>query len=106
MSKRIVSCVGLAALLGFIGFAVVSASGQAPAPPALFAGKKVVVLSKSDPGGVTLEKAQVQVLGGRSFIVGQAVESEQKITRTPVFVGATHWVPVDDVSQLIELKGN
>jgi hypothetical protein len=66
----------------------------------------LVVLSK-DNVAATLKDARVRSLGGRAFLVGLDVEGP-KITR-PTFVGKTVWIPLDGVTQMIELedpKGN
>ena len=60
----------------------------------------LVVFSKAKVEA-TLKDARVRSLGGRSFVVGLAVEGP-KITR-PSFTGAVVWIPLDDVIQMIEV---
>jgi hypothetical protein len=46
-----------------------------------------------------LKDARIRNLGGRRFVVG--VEVAGFIVR-PQFVGSTVWLPLDDVTQMIE----
>jgi hypothetical protein len=60
----------------------------------------LVVFSKEK--SATLKDARIRSLGGRSFVVGRAVEGP-KITK-PDFVGWMVWIPVDDVIQMVEVE--
>jgi hypothetical protein len=61
----------------------------------------LVVLAKAQVGA-TLKGARLRTLGGRSFVVGTVVEGPN-ITRA-TFLGKVVWIPVDDVTQLIEVE--
>jgi hypothetical protein len=64
--------------------------------------KLLVVLTKQ--GGATLKDARIRQLGGRSFVVGVEVEAERlKITK-PLFPGMVVWIPVDEVTQMVEAE--
>jgi hypothetical protein len=60
----------------------------------------LVVFSKANVQA-TLKDARVLSLGGRSFVVGVAVEGP-KITKAQ-FTGRVVWIPVDDVIQMVEV---
>jgi hypothetical protein len=80
----------------------VKAGPDAPEAPRL-SGKPVVVLAKENVA-TTLEKAEVRQLGGRAFIVGRVMKDPPYQITKDQFAGATVWVPVDAVTQLIELE--
>jgi hypothetical protein len=63
--------------------------------------KHLVVLAKEN-GSATLKEARIRTLAGRSFVVGISVDTE-KITRS-YFPGRTIWIPVDCVTQMIEVE--
>jgi hypothetical protein len=71
------------------------------ATPAQLSGKPVVVLAK-DGLGYTLEKADVRQLGARAFVVGRVMK-DSPYTKEQ-FSGATVWVPVDAITELVELE--
>ncbi len=70
------------------------------APKSPFSAKYLVVLSKNGAGAATLEHPQLQTLGGRSFVVGR--EAKNSPFTKEQFRGATLWLPVDEIAQLIE----
>jgi hypothetical protein len=106
MARWVFVVIGGIALLFLGGLSLFSplarADPDAPATPGL-SGKPVVVLAKENVSD-TLEKAEIRQLGGRAFVVGQVMKnSPYKITKEE-FGGATVWVPVDTITQLIELE--
>ena len=76
---------------------------QAPASAPGLSGKPVVVLAKGGDG-YTLEKAEVRQLGGRAFVVGRVMKDDPYHITKEQFGGATVWVPVDAVTQIVELE--
>jgi hypothetical protein len=95
--------IGLLFLGGLHRFAPpAQADAEAPGAPRL-SGKPVVVLAK-DNVAATLEKVEVRQLGGRSFIVGRVMKDPPQQITKDLLPGATVWVPVDAVTQLIELE--
>jgi hypothetical protein len=79
------------------------AGAEAPPPAAGLSGKPLLVLGK-DSIAYTLEKGEVRRLGGRDFIVGRVMKDPPfRITREK-FSGATVWVPLDAVTELVELE--
>jgi hypothetical protein len=106
MARWILVVCGVIALLFLGGLHLFSppgtASADAPAGSAL-SGKPVVVLAK-DNVAYTLEKAEVRQLGGRAFLVGPEMkDSPYQITKER-FGGATVWVPVDAITEMVELE--
>jgi hypothetical protein len=70
---------------------------QAPA----FTGK--VILVEAGPGvAATLEKPELRVAGGRTFVTGTAVQ-DSTLTKEH-FPGARVWIPLEDVKRLVELE--
>jgi hypothetical protein len=61
----------------------------------------LVVLTKHQTDA-TLRGAQVKTLGGRSFVVGTEVAGGPNITKAR-FPGRTVWIPVDEITQMIEV---
>jgi hypothetical protein len=106
MTRWVFVAVGVIALL-FLGsrqrfLPPAKADPDALAPP-LISAKPVVVLAR-DNISYTLEKAEVRHVDTRAFVVGRVMkDAPYKITREQ-FAGATVWVPVDTVTQLIELE--
>jgi hypothetical protein len=52
--------------------------------------------------GTHLEQARIRSAGGRHFIVGKEVKDSSYVRSH--FGGATVWIPLDDVKQLVELE--
>lgn len=62
----------------------------------VLADKVIVVYLKSDPkAGAVLEKAVVQNLGDRYFLVGSGVDLGD-----PTRAGLIQWIPVDDIGRI------
>jgi hypothetical protein len=61
---------------------------------------QVLVLTKTATSSTTLKDVRVLPLGSRSFLVGTEVKSN--VTRGN-FIGSRVWIPIDDVTQLVEL---
>jgi hypothetical protein len=61
-------------------------------PTADFAGRIVVVQCKGGVKNATLENATIRLLGGRSFLVGKAINDD---------TGGEVWTPVDDIESLV-----
>jgi hypothetical protein len=84
------------ALLGGLTTRAAPAAQEAP-PDEDFVGK--VVFVQTDREAVTLEKARIRNLGGRSFIVGRVLDDET-VTRAQ-FVGLVQWLPLSDVRRMV-----
>lgn len=76
-----------------------TSAGQEKAPPLAFAGKIVLLQSKSHP--VTIENPVVKQLGDRWFVTGKSVRSE---VARDWFVGSTVWMPVTEVDTIAEFE--
>ena len=76
--------------------------GAPPGPAKVFAGKLLLVLAK-DGVAVTLERPEVRQVGGRAFVVGK--EAKGSPYSRERFGGAPVWMPVESVTQLVELEG-
>jgi hypothetical protein len=59
----------------------------------------LIVLTRNKVAA-TLKHARIQSLANRAFVVGVEVEGPQTIK--PTFIGKTMWVPLDEVTQLVE----
>jgi hypothetical protein len=94
--------LGLLVLLG-IGIASLGRSAEGPkvAPQPESVSKHTVLVLAKEQVAATLEQAQIRQLGGRRFIVGKVVKGSPYTKDT--FSGGTVWIPVDDVTQLVEL---
>jgi hypothetical protein len=107
MARRLLVVVGLIGLL-FLGgvrlfWPSARAGAEAPGAPAL-SGKPVFLLAK-DSVAHTLEKPEIRQLGGRMFVVGRQIKDDPYKLNKPLFGGAaTIWVPVDGITQLVELE--
>jgi hypothetical protein len=67
----------------------------------LLKGKALAVTIKSDPTyGIYLSDARVIELGGRSFLVGQGLDSGAGEWTA----GRRMWVSIDDISEIIEFE--
>jgi hypothetical protein len=103
MSRSSLVAVGALALL-VVAVAAWALPAQAPkeAPrPEVLSDKPVLVLTGQE-GGAHLERAQLRSLGGRHFIVGKEVKDSPYVRSR--FDGATMWIPLEDVKQLVELN--
>ena len=69
-------------------------------PTADFAGRIVVVQCKGGVKNATLENATIRLLGGRSFLVGKAI-NDDTINQRSFFTGGEVWTPVDDIESLV-----
>ena len=78
---------------------VVSVFGVTEADPD-FAGKVLVVTVKEPAQGAVLQKARVQRLGGRAFIVGEYVKRADDDPNPAEVM----WFPVDDILLIREFK--
>jgi hypothetical protein len=96
--------LGVVGLLVLGAVMLVRSVGATPAPPKKnpFAGKYLLVMAR-DSVTVTLDKAELRELGGRAFLVGKEMK-ESPYTRQR-FGGGTVWVPVDNLTQVVELEG-
>jgi hypothetical protein len=105
MARWTLVAVGVAGLLLLGGLHLFwpSARAGADAPAAAgLSGKPVVVLGK-DQIAYTLEKAEVRQLGGRAFLVGREMKDPPLQITKERFAGCLIWVPVDSVTEIIEL---
>jgi hypothetical protein len=97
---------GAMALLLLGGVRLLSPSveaGDEPAAPATFSGKPILILAK-DGVGYTLVKAGLRQLGNRSFVVSQEMKDSPYHLTKERFGGGTVWVPVDSVTEIVELE--
>ncbi len=114
--------VVLASLTGVLAFRAVAgapAGEEVKAPPATpkaegidhpepaavapgrLSGKPTLIMGKNSLG-FTLEKPELRQLGGRAFVVGKEV-AKSPYTRSQ-FPGATVWVPLEDVTEMVEFE--
>jgi hypothetical protein len=103
MSRPTVLAFGVLVLLGF-GLAVLTLPAQGPKEalrPETLSDKPVLVLSKQSGVAATLEQARIRSVGGRQFVVGKEMK-DSSYTKAN-FAGGTIWIPLDDVTQLVEL---
>ena len=76
-----------------------------PQPPPQdnpFRGKVVVVLGKNHID-MAMKDVETRLLGTRQFLVGVEVEVTDPALVKPLLPGKTQWVPVEDVTRIIEL---
>ncbi len=76
-------------------------AGDKPTPAVSFSDKPVMVSGKDFQ--YFLGKPEVRQLGGRSFVVGQEV-LYPKLTNKVIWPGGKVWVPLDTVTQMVELE--
>jgi hypothetical protein len=104
MTRWLLAGFGLIAVLLLVGWRQFSPPAQAgadgPPVPAL-SGKPILILAK-DKVGFSLEKPEVRQLGGRSFVVGREMKNAPSTKEQ--FGGATVWLPVDAITQIVELE--
>jgi hypothetical protein len=60
----------------------------------------VVVLTRNADAAFTLGEMRALSFGGRQFLVGKDVKSDYTMGK---FVGKRVWVPIEDVTQMVEL---
>ena len=98
--------------VGIIGFIILtclwvySPSTQAAdkePPVVVFSGKPILIQAENDVA-FTLEKPEVRQLGGRAFVVGRELQDDPYDFTRQRFAGGTVWVPVDGITQLVELE--
>jgi hypothetical protein len=105
MARWYLIAFGLIAFVFLAGLRVASSPAQpgaAAKAPAL-SGKPIFLQAK-DHVALTLEKVEIRQLGGRAFVVGQEMKKSPYQITKEMFGGATVWVPVDAVTQLVELE--
>jgi hypothetical protein len=95
--------IGSGATYCLSGGAAVGTAAPAPADERLFEGKILVLSYKSEGHGATLEGVACRQLGSKAFLVGKFVDVRENGAPS-LWAGATLWVPVDDVSQIMEFK--
>ncbi len=102
MSRSTLLGLGTLTVLG-IGIASVALSahgpGPGPRPEALSSSHPVLVMSRHQVSA-TLRGARLRSLGGRQFVVGDEIPSPYTKVQ---FQGGTVWIPLEDVTQLVEL---
>ena len=91
-------------IVGIVLVAVGQEKQAAPKAPAGadpdFSGKVVYVLLKDPNKATMLQKARVQHLGSRAFLVGQyAPRTDDEERRDEIY-----WHPVEDIVMLVEYK--
>lgn len=103
MSRKTLLALVVPALLGISLLA-----WSAPVPPAkekeaarsqMLSNNPVLVLA-SDQVNHVLAQPEIRSVGGRSFVIGKAKNSEY--TKEP-FPGRAVWIPLDKVKEMIEL---
>jgi len=98
----LIAAVPVVALAVFVFGPALSAGPQnAPSDsPGVFANKVLSISSKTQGEfGAVLEKVQMKQLGGKSFLVGIAVDTGEASDWTK---GRITWYPIDDAGQIIE----
>jgi hypothetical protein len=102
-------------LIGVAAYCLMGGSGvgmaaSAPSDDGQFSGKAVLVFCKTDRHGAALEKVAFRQVGGRTFIVGTMMDTDQSGKPNPWGKRAL-WVGMEDVSSLMvfdtldEVKG-
>ena len=81
----------------------VAQEGGRKARGEVISAKPLLVFGKNNVAYV-LNKADVRQFGGRSFVVGLEVKEVTDYTRSPLWNGARVWVPMDAVTQMVELE--
>ena len=94
---------GLGAANCLSGGAAVGTAAPAPAEERPFEGKILILSYKSEGHGASLEAVTYRQLGGKGFLVGKYLDVHENGAPS-VWTGATLWVPVDDISQIMEFK--
>ena len=102
MPRSTLLAVGVVAVLAVAAAAwVLPAQAPQEVPrPEVLSDKPVLVVSKHV--SAVLEQPRVRAAGGRHFVVGKEAEHSD-LTRGG-FAGKTLWIPIDDVTQLVELE--
>jgi hypothetical protein len=102
MSRTTVLASALLALLG-VGMVTWALNAQVPkdtARPEALSDKPMLILSKQNNVEAHLEQPRIRTIGGRQFVIGKEVKDSRFVKDK--FGGATVWVPLDDVAQLVE----
>ena len=94
---RMLGLMVAAALAGGLGYGVWARADTRTPPPARM-GKFVLVLDRVTNTALPVERAEVQVLGGKTFLVGVGAAGSQ--IRTPA-TGRPVWINLEDASTVI-----
>ena len=103
MARWLLVAFGLFGLLFLAGWHLFSPHAQAGIDAPALSGKPIFVQANGNVA-FTLEKAEIRQLGGRAFLVGRQIKDDPYKLTKELFGGGTIWVPVDGITQLVELE--
>jgi hypothetical protein len=98
-SRFLITAVTVAAI-AYVFITHRSGADDTPQKNAHFSSPFVVVVT-SAKGGAFLENPEIQILGGRSFIVGKAAAANE---HWAALSGFTMWIPTDAVANMTEFN--
>jgi hypothetical protein len=105
MSRSTLFVALVLAVVG-IGFAAWSSLAQAPkekgTPGSEPLSSKPVFVMDGEKVAYVLEQPRIRSAGGRSFVVGKSKAGTSLVKDQ--FAGNTIWIPLDKVTQMIELE--